>query len=162
LADRPEIELPNLGATSGSGDALVQVKQKVVDQEARVAQLRERYRDESPEVTNAQATLETMRGLLRREVEDRVEQSEARIHAREAGLAVVNREIKSGTARMAAMPDEVVTLANMDREIGVLKTRYETLSRDADQARVTQHTSPTVNVVLLSPAGRAVSKTSRD
>jgi uncharacterized protein involved in exopolysaccharide biosynthesis len=162
LEDQPDVELPNLGATAGTADALVQVKQKVVDQEARVAQLRERYRDESPEVTNAQATLETMRGLLRREVEVRVEQSEARIHAMEAGLAVVDRDLKEGKARMAEMPDEVVTLANMDREIGVLKTRYETLSRDADQARVTQHTSPTVNVVLLSPAGRAVSKTSRD
>jgi len=60
------------------------------------------------------------------------------------------------------MPDKEVTLAEMDREISVLKTRYEDLSKDADQARVTQNTSPTVNVFLLSPAGAPVFKTTRD
>jgi len=162
LQDRPDIELPNLSATGTTGDALMEVKRKVVEQEARVAQIRERYRDDSPEVTNALETLKTLRDIMQRGVADRVEVSEARIHSLEAGLAVVDHDIAERRAALQSMPDDEVALAQMDREISVLQTRYENLSRDADQARVTQNTSPTVSVVLLSPAGPAVSKTSRD
>ena len=161
LQDRPDVELPNL-SSPGSGDALGEIKRQVIEQEARVAQIRERYRDDSPEVTNAVETLKTLRDLLKRGVADRVEVSEARVHSLEAGLAVVDRDIAGRRAALSTMPNDEVTLAEMDREIGVLQTRYENLSRDADQARVTQNTSPTVSVVLLSPAGPAVSKTTRD
>ena len=75
---------------------------------------------------------------------------------------MVDHDVAERRAALSSMPGQEVTLAEMDREISVLKTRYENLSKDADQARVTQNTSPTVSVVLLSPPGPAVSKSSRD
>ena len=160
LRERPDVDLPMLGGTTV--DALLEIRRKVLDQEARVALIRERYRDDSPEVTNALETLKTLRALLQREVDNRVEVSRSRIRALESALAVVNRGMVEGQRQISAMPNMEVTLAEMDREIGVLKQRYEALSKDSDQARVTQNTSPTVSVILLSPAGPGVSKTSRD
>jgi len=161
MSDEPEVDLPNLTAP-GSGDALLEIRHRVVEQEARVAQLRERYRDDSPEVTNANETLNTLRAVLQKQVDARVEVSESRVHSLQAALAVVEHDLAEQQAALASMPDKEVTLAEMDREISVLKTRYEDLSKDADQARVTQNTSPTVNVFLLSPAGAPVFKTTRD
>jgi succinoglycan biosynthesis transport protein ExoP len=161
LQERPDVDLPLLGS-NGSGDAILEIKRRVLDQEARLATIRERYRDGSPEATNAAETLKTLREMLQREVNNRVEMSESRIHGLKAALAVTDRDIAQRQAQISAMPDKQIQLAVMDREIAVLKTRYENLSKDGDQARVTQNTSPTLSVVLLSPAGPASSKTSRD
>ena len=58
LSEDPEIDLPTLGQQYSSESALVDLKKRMVDQEARIASLRERYRDDSPEITMAQETLE--------------------------------------------------------------------------------------------------------
>jgi uncharacterized protein involved in exopolysaccharide biosynthesis len=161
LKDQPDIDLPSLNAPGGP-DAIVQIKGKVMDQEARLATLREHYRDDSPEVTQALETLKTLRDLLQREVDNRVEVSQARIDALKSGIADLNREIDARKVQLATMPDLQVKLAEMDREINVLKLRYEELSKSGDQARVTQNTTPRLNVVLLTPAGPAEFKTTRD
>lgn len=161
LRDRPDIDLPSLNAPGGP-DAIVEIKRKVLDQEGRVALARERYRDDAPEVANALETLKTLRGLLQREVDNRVDISQAHIDALRSGMADLSREIARRQAQLSTMPDLQVKLAEMDREISVLKSRYEELSKSGDQARVTENTTPRLNVVLLSPAGPAVSKTARD
>ena len=162
LSARPDVDLPSLYSPSGAVDAIVGIKGKVVDQEGRVALLRERYRDDSPEVTSALETLKTLRDMLQQEVNNRVEVSQARISSIESGIADLTREINRRHDQLAAMPDLQVQIATMDREINVLKARYEELSKSGDQARVTQNTTPRVNVVLLTPAGAAELKTARD
>jgi uncharacterized protein involved in exopolysaccharide biosynthesis len=161
LKERPDIDLPSLNAPGGP-DAIADVKRKVLDQEGRVALARERYRDDAPEVANALETLKTLRDLLQREVDNRVDVSQARISALNSGVADLNHEINQRQAQLSAMPDLQVKLATMDREIEVLKARYEELSKSGDQARVTENTTPRLNVVLLTPASPAVSKTARD
>jgi uncharacterized protein involved in exopolysaccharide biosynthesis len=162
LRDRPDIDLPSLYGSSGGVDAIVEIKRKVLDQEGRVALARERYRDDAPEVANALETLKTLREMLQREVDNRVEVSQARIASIQSGIDDLSREINRRHTQLSAMPDLQVKLAEMDREIEVLKTRYEELSKSGDQARVTENTTPRLNVVLLTPAGPAVSKTARD
>ena len=161
LKERPDIDLPSLNAPGGP-DAIAEIKRKVLDQEGRVALARERYRDDAPEVANALETLKTLRQLLQREVDNRVDVSQARINALQSGVADLNHDIAQRQAQLSAMPDLQVKLATMDREIGVLKTRYEELSKSGDMARVTENTTPRLNVVLLTPASPAVSKTARD
>lgn len=161
LKDRPDIDLPSL-TTPGGPDALTDIKHKVLDQEGRVAELRERYRDDAPEVVTALETLKTLRELYQREIDNRVDVSQARINALQSGIADLSKEIARRQEQLSAMPDLQVKLATMDREIGVLKTRYEELSKSGDQARVTENTTPRLNVVLLTPAGPATSKTARD
>jgi polysaccharide biosynthesis transport protein len=162
MRTRPDVAMPSLSGEGPGEDALGEMKRRVLEQEARVAVLRERYRDDSPEVTNANETLETLRGLLAREVATRMDLSTARIKGLESAIAGLDRSIATTQAQIAAMPDLETKLAEMDREIDVLKQRYQSLSQDADQARVTKNTSTTVSIVLLSPAGTATSKTSRD
>lgn len=91
-----------------------------------------------------------------------MDMSNARIHALESSGRVIDRNLATYQTQLAVVPDQQVRLAEMDREIGVLRTRLENLSRVSDQARVTQHTTPTLSIVLMSPAGRATSKTTHD
>jgi uncharacterized protein involved in exopolysaccharide biosynthesis len=100
--------------------------------------------------------------MLQREVDNRVDVSQSRISALKSGIADLTKEIDRRQAILGTMPDLQVKLAEMDREIEVLKARYEELSKSGDQARVTANTTPKLNVVLLSPAAPAVSKTARD
>src|SRR5258708_14076454 len=58
MQDQPEVDLPNLTSPAAS-DALAETRRHVVEQEARVAHLRERYRAASPHATNALQTLNT-------------------------------------------------------------------------------------------------------
>jgi uncharacterized protein involved in exopolysaccharide biosynthesis len=161
MRDHPSVDLPSLGPNM-SGDALLEMKRRVLEQESRVALIRERYRDDSPEVMAANATLDTLRSLLRREVGSRMELSKSRLTSLEAGIAVVQHQLDANQRQLDSMPPKAIAIAQMDREIAVLKERYESLSKDSDQARVTENVTPTVSVVLLSPAGRAVSKSTRD
>jgi polysaccharide biosynthesis transport protein len=162
MRTRPDAAVPPLSGEGQGEDALGEMKRRVIEQEARVAVLRERYRDDSPEVVNANETLETLRGLLAREVAARMDLSTARIKGLESAISGLDRSIASTQAQISAMPDIETKIAEMDREIEVLRQRYQSLSQDADQARVTKNTSTTVSIVLLSPAGMGTSKTSRD
>ncbi len=161
MQQRPDVDLPALGPNAGL-DAMADFKRKVLDQEARVAAIRERYREDSPEVVNALETLNTLQNLLKREVDNRLDVSQSRIDALTSALAGADREIAKRQTMLATMPDKQVKLAVMDQEISVLRLRYEGLSKDGDLARVTQHTTPRVSVWLLSPAGPALSKTAKD
>jgi len=76
MREHPSVDLPSLGPNM-NGDALLEMKRRVLEQESRVALIRERYRDDSPEVMAANATLDTLRSLLRREVGSRMELSKS-------------------------------------------------------------------------------------
>jgi uncharacterized protein involved in exopolysaccharide biosynthesis len=134
----------------------------VIDQQVRVAQLRERYRDDSPDVVAATNTLDTLRVMLEREVEARIAMSDSRVQVLEGRLKVLEAEQADLKSRLDPMADQETQLGILDRDISLLKGRYEDLVRHSDQARVTEKTSVTVNLVLLSPAGVAVPQNSRD
>jgi succinoglycan biosynthesis transport protein ExoP len=162
LRGRPDIDLPTLGERYSNESALVDIKRRLVEQEARVAELRERYREDSPEVTNALSTLATLRQMLKREVEARLEISASRTQVLESKLGAIRRDRDSLQRRLDTMPDKAKAVQEMDRQIAVLKVRYQDLMGKSDQAMVTEKTSPLVSVMLLSPAGAAVPKNTRD
>lgn len=162
LQERPDIDLPTLGERYTNESALVDIKRRLVAQEALLAELRERYREDSPEVVNALSTFETLRGMLKREVEARLQISGSRAQVLEARLAAIRRDRDSLQRRLDTMPDKAKQMQDMDREIALLKTRYQDLMSKSDQAMVTENTSPLVSMLLLSPAGAALPKNTRD
>ncbi len=161
LKDRPEVDIPLL-TNSGQGDALMGIKTRVLELETRVAQLRERYRDDTPEVVNAEATLQALQEMLRRGVDTRLELAESRIRALEAAIAVMDRDIAVASGKLSGVPDREAAVTRMDHEIEMLRKRSEELVKNSDQAKVIQSTSSSITVLLLSPASAARSKTTRD
>jgi len=161
FASDPNLDVPTFG--NGEGEqVLVDLRIKVLNQETRLAQLRERYRDDSPDVQNATMTLETLRGLLAREANSRVEIASTRVQALEARLRPCEAEIHKIEGELESMPNKEMSLSEMDRQIAVLKDRYGELVRSSDQARITEQTRSNVNIVVLEPAGQAHATNARD
>jgi uncharacterized protein involved in exopolysaccharide biosynthesis len=161
LQQRPEIDLPLPGNPMGV-DVVHQLKQRVIDQEARLASLRERYREDAPEIGLALETLDTLRSMLRREVSMRLEVLDSRARVLQTRLDALDREIREVQGEMVGIPDKEARLASIDRNVEVLKRRYLDLVTRADLARVNQNTVSTSSVLLLSPAGPARPTNARD
>ncbi len=162
LQQHPDIDLPTLGAPFTNESALVGLKQKILDQQGRIAQLREKYRDDAPEVQNATATLETLQGLLHKEVNARLMMSQSRIDMLQSRLAVYEHDRKELRAKLDAMPASQTRLSELDAQVRLLRERYDELAKARDQARITANTSTDFNVVLLNPAGAPAPKNTRD
>ena len=162
LRANQNVDLPTFGATFTNENALVVLKAKLIDEQVRVAQLRERYRDDSPDVIAANATLDTLRAMLTREVDARLAMSESHVTILEARQKVNEAEQADLKARIDPMADKELQLGVLDRDISLLKGRYEDLMHRSDQARLTEKTSVNLTLVLLSPAGPAVPQNTRD
>jgi len=162
LQQHPDIDLPTLGMPFTNESALVSLKQKIVEQQAHIATLRERYRDDAPEIQNAMETLETLQALLRKEVEARLTMSQSRLDNLQARAAVQEREIAVLHAKLALLPANQRSLEDLDAEIKTLRARYDEFAKSRDVARITANTSQELSVVLLNPAGAPVPKNMRD
>lgn len=149
----PSIDLPTLGAPFTNESALVSLKQKIVEQQTRIATLRERYQDESAEVQNALGTLQTLQDLLRQEVSARLKMTESRLSMLRGRLQVYANDLSATREKLAALPGGRTNLSELDSEIGTLRDRYRELAKARDMARITANTSQGRSVILLSPAG---------
>jgi uncharacterized protein involved in exopolysaccharide biosynthesis len=155
-------DMPTFSTTFTNDNALVSIKSKMIDQQVRLAQLRERYREDSPDVVAAAATMDTLRAMMAREVDSRMAMWDSRITVLESRLKVIEDEKAELKSRLDPMGDKETQLGILDRDIALLKARYEDLFRRSDQARLTERTSVNLNLVLLSPAGPAAPHNSRD
>jgi len=162
LKEHPDLDLPTLGLPTTNENALVGLKDKITLQQARIAQLRERYRDDSQDVQSAMGTLETLLALLRKEVDNRLTLTRARIQVLKAGVAVHTRNIEELQARLASMPLNQKTLDDIDAEVRSLRERYEDYVKARDQARITANVSQNISITLLNPAGPATPRNARD
>ena len=158
LRENPDIDLPTIsfGGAYTNEQALVSLKQKIVEQQTKIAQLSERFRDGAAEVENAKATLVTLQGLLRKEVDARVTMSQTKIEILKSKIAVYDRDIAAVQKRIEAVPVGYKTLGELDADIRSLRDRQRELQYAHTQTRITANTSQDVSVVLLSPAGVAM------
>jgi uncharacterized protein involved in exopolysaccharide biosynthesis len=162
LRDQGNFDSPSFSAMFTNETALMELKRRVVDQEFHVASLKEKMRDDSPEVTAAVVTLDTLRAMMQREVDSRASASQIRIDVLHARLAVVQRDIAALRGSLATLPDKEMSLTEMDHKIDILKQRHKELTQNSDLARITKRTSPERNVVLLSRAGKPAPQNARD
>jgi uncharacterized protein involved in exopolysaccharide biosynthesis len=153
LEASPDVDLGTFSSLFANEVSLVDLKRKILDQEARLASLKERLRDEAVDVVNTRKTLESLREILSREVSARVELSSSRAEQLRARLDVIDRDILTVRQALQTMPDKSTRLAQMDREIEILERRQSELAEKSDQAKVTEHTSSLINVLLLEGAG---------
>ncbi len=154
----PDVDLPTFdGASQFTNEsALVTLKNRVVEQQARIAQLTETLRDDAPEVNGARQTLETLQGLLRKEVDARVQLAGSRVKQLQAKLAVLDQEIANIRQQMVSAPDDLKKMDEIDNALNALRARLKGLSDARDEAIVTATTSADLNVVMLAPAGVAI------
>ena len=162
MHENPGVDLPTLGEQFTNETALVELKRRIVEQEARLASVKERYRDDAAEVQSVLATIESLRALLRREVDARLEMSRSKIDIVQSRLAVVEADIRRVEGGLSHMPDHETAIAQMDRQIDVLQERVSDLTEKSDLAKVTRETTPKVTVTVLSPAGPARPINARD
>lgn len=162
LHDHPDMDVPLFSHGFLNEAALSDLKRTMIQQETKIAQLQERYRDDAPEVQDARASLETMRGLLKREVDQALQLAEARVQGLRSRVETADRQIVELQAQLSEMPAKESRLNDLDQRLTVLKERYLDLTRDSDQARVTEQTSRRVSVVVLSPASWASARNTRD
>ncbi|MBI5709180.1 MAG: hypothetical protein HZC42_02605 [Candidatus Eisenbacteria bacterium] len=162
LEQDPEIDLPTLGQAYSNESALVEIKRRIVEKQGRLAELRERYREEAPEIQNAMTTLQTLRDMLKREVASRLQMSQSRIEALQSRRQVVDHDIAVAQAALDAMPDKEARLGEIDRQIGTWKTRYDGLVEKSNQARINKSTDNSIIIYMLNPAGQPVARNTRD
>ena len=162
LRENPETDIPIAGAGFLNEDALRELKRSMIQQETHIAQLRERYRDDAPELIDARTTLESMKGLLKREVEQRLQLAQARVEGLKARIAAIDRQIAVIDGDLEQTPAKERRMTELDNEQSVLKSRYLELVKNSDQAKVTEQTSRRVSVVVLTPASGGQARNSRD
>ena len=155
LKSNADVDLPTFSQLYSNESALLELKRKVIEQEARLATLRERYREDSPTIQNGIETLTTFKAMLQKEVDARIEMSRSRVEVLGARLAVFDRDIERLRTTLDAMPNHETKIDEMDRRIGLLKERLEGLEKMSDQARVNERTTARTNVFLMSPASEA-------
>jgi len=158
----PDRDVPSGSQMAANEGSLQFVKGRVIEQEGRIARLRERYRDDSPEMMSAQATLDTLRGLLRREVEIRHAVARSRVDVARSKVDAASRAIADVNAQLARLPDLEAQAAEMDNQIATWRERYSELTRSSDQALVNENTVQAVSVILLQPPSPARLQQTRD
>jgi uncharacterized protein involved in exopolysaccharide biosynthesis len=162
LQGRPEIDNPTSAAFEVAQDPIVEIKHRILEQQGRLAGLREQYRDDAVEVANAESTLAMFQGMLRREVEARLEVSQTRVAALTEQMHSIDRDIAMSRAALETMPDKEARIVDLDFQIATLKTRYQDLLQKSGAAKITEYTSMPLDVILLLPAGPARQSSSRD
>lgn len=155
LKENPDVDQPSLLQPNTLDGTIDLVKRQVVEQQSRIARLLERYRSDSPEVMSAQATLDTLRGMLQREAQARYVIARSRMQVARAKLDEVERDLKSTDSKLGTMPDLEARMVEMDNQIATWKTRYSELAKSSDEALVNENTVPLISVYMLNPASPA-------
>jgi uncharacterized protein involved in exopolysaccharide biosynthesis len=153
----PDIDLPIFdGANQFTNEAaLVQLKARVLEQQTRIAVLSETLRDDAPEMIGARQTLETLTGLLRKEVDARVRLASSRAEQIASRVAAIDKEIAGIRAELSAAPQSLARMEEIDGDLSALRRRLGEVTEARDQAAITENTMADVNVVVLAPAGVA-------
>jgi uncharacterized protein involved in exopolysaccharide biosynthesis len=162
LHNSPDMDVPVIGAGFLNESALSDLKLSMLRQETRIAQLQERYREDAPELVDARASLESMRGLLRREVAQALKLAQAEVQGLRSRLETIDQQIAGLQSDLAEMPKKESRLQDIDQRLTVLKARLLAVTHDSDRARVTEQTSRRVSIVVLSPASAGREQNSHD
>jgi succinoglycan biosynthesis transport protein ExoP len=162
LQENPDLDVASVESRFDRRTSLEALKTRIVDQQGRIASLRERYRDDAPEVQNAVSTLATLQALLRKEVEGGIQVARSRIDLHQARVDALDRDIADIRSRLGGIPSSQRRVEELEAELKTLRMRYDDYAKARDLARISSNTSQALNVVLLNPAGPGVPGNSRD
>lgn len=162
LKENPDLDVSAVENRFEKQSAADVLKSRIVDQQGRIAALRERYRDDAPEVQNAVSTLATLQALLRAEIDGRLQVARSRIDLQKSRIEVIDRDIADIRSRLGGIPSNQRRVEELEAEIKTLRMRYDDYAKARDMARISSNTSQALNVVLLNPAGPGLPGNSRD
>jgi succinoglycan biosynthesis transport protein ExoP len=164
MEDDPDIDLPTFdGAVTFTNEqALIALKTRVVEQQAKIAQLSETLRDDAPEMVGARQTLETLQGMLKKEVEARVRLAGSHAQSLQAKVDVADTDLADLRKKLSSAPSGLKMMDETDNDLSQLRFRLKELEENRDQALITANTSEDGRVVLLAPAGVAAATNSLD
>jgi uncharacterized protein involved in exopolysaccharide biosynthesis len=153
----PEIDLPTFDGSAQftNEQALITLKNRIVDQQARFATLTETLREDAPEVVGARQTLETLQGLLKKEVDARVRMAGSRVAQLQARANVLDTQMTDIKTQLAQAPADLKKMDEIDADLTSLRARLKDLNESRDLANITANTTQDLSVVLLAPAGVA-------
>jgi succinoglycan biosynthesis transport protein ExoP len=159
-----DVDLPTFDGVNQytNESALVTLKTRVVDQQAKIAVLTETLRDDAPEVVGARQTLETLQELLRKEVESRVRMAGSKVQQLQSKVAVLDQEIATIRQQLVGAPENLKKMDEIDADLVALRAQLKDVTNARDQAAITANTSQDVNVILLAPAGIATASNPLD
>jgi len=162
LREDPDLDVSGVGTRFEKQTALDVLKTRIVDQQGRIASLRERYRDDALEVQNAVTTLATLQALMRKEIDGGIQIARSRIELQRSRVDVLDRDIAEIRGRLASLPSNQRRIEELEAELKTLRMRYDDYAKARDMARISSNTSQALNVVLLNPAGPGLPGNSRD
>lgn len=159
------------------------VKMKRVELQTQLVQMRDRYRDDSPEVREIEGDLAeldalaaqsaervekaTTEGLnsIRQDLLSRRDNLRVELEGSKAALVILNETKAKLWARLASVPSIQTDLRDMDRQIGLAQDKYQQLLSRRTQADVSlataKATMPSMRIVeyAASPADKDWPKT---
>jgi succinoglycan biosynthesis transport protein ExoP len=138
------------------------IKNQLVVAQIKYSELSAIYKPDMPEMQQVKSQVDALRIMLDREVQSRIRVGEMQLKSREAELAIARQRYGELKGRLDAFPVHDEQLTGLDRRISNLKESVADMTKRAMEARVTQATSPLWTVLLLSPAGRAYPKNTKD
>lgn len=157
-----DLDISTVDRPFGKETALDALKTRIVEQQGRIATLRERYRDDAPEVQNAVSTLATLQALVRKEIEGGLQVARSRIDLHQSRVDVLDKDLAQIRERLDGIPQSQRRLEQLEAELKTLRMRYDDYAKARDMARINSNTSQALNVVLLNPAGPATAGNTRD
>lgn len=162
LQQNPDVDASSIDLTREKQTALEVLKTRIVDQQGRIASLRERYRDDAPEVQNAVSTLATLQALMRKEIDGGIQIARSRIALEKSRVDVLDRDIADIRSRLGGIPANQRRVEELEAELKTLRMRYDDYAKARDMSRISSNTSQALNVVLLNPASPGIPGNSRD
>src|SRR5262249_39727847 len=99
--------------------------------------------------------LETLQGLLRKEVEQRVRLAASHTQSLQAKVAVLDAEIASIHEQLETAPQSLNRVDEMDAQLVTLRGRLREVTARQGEAAITANPMAAVNVVVLPPASIA-------
>jgi uncharacterized protein involved in exopolysaccharide biosynthesis len=159
IQQNPDADIPS----STSGESVIQdIKRELIIAQLRYTEVAKVFQPDVPQVQSAKAKIDDLQKMLADEVKSRVSAAEMEWRGKQAQLASAEDRLKASSAHVAAYPEADAKLAEMDRRIATLRESYGNLVKAAQEARVNTATEPSWTVLLLSPAGAAYAKNTKD
>ncbi len=146
----------------GNENVISGLKRDLVQRRIRYDELSKVYQPGMPELVRVEREIEGLEKLLADEVRDHIRLAELELASHRAKLEQAESEVSGISTRLEALPQQESRLADLDRRITALSTKYEDLIRDKSHAKVTQATTSKQTVFVLAPASAPYPKNTKD
>lgn len=150
----------NTGSVQGA--ALNQSFSRLIQKQAELNSLREKYTDEHPQVRLAASEVQALRQEVRDRTEAIISSREHQRRALSSEREELRSQIASISAELASLPEVMREVQVLNAQIKVLSNQYAQLSEQAVESDISRTSFADYSVQILSPAINATRGTRGD